>query len=230
MRVRRKVLSSERVRRRWKSPSRGSCAGLAWQAASIGRPSWRLINKISSTRAAREVHRVAVAGRARGRCGFRRALPARFLRAADVAQRVPVGARLERERHGKPDVLGPFLREALVEPLLAGREPSDADRRHLLPGMLCQVRGVVDAAETERLRLSKAFASRADEPCSRRGRPHSTVAAAATEAVPAVRRRLGTRILSSISRPHFPNNLGAVGNPARSTLDHAGDGRNHLGA
>jgi hypothetical protein len=51
--------------------------------------------------------------------------------------------------------------------------------------------------------------------CAAAGTPHKTVAAATKEAAPAVRHRLGNRILSSISRPHFPNNLGAVDESGR---------------
>jgi hypothetical protein len=66
--------------------------------------------------------------------------------------------------------------------------------------------------------------------CAAAGPSCKRVAAAKIAAAPAVRHGLGNRIRSSISRPHFPNNLGAVDNPEGSILDHAGDGRNHLGA
>jgi hypothetical protein len=47
MRVSRNILSSERVCRRTNSPPEGSLSGLAWQAVSIGNPSWRLISMMS---------------------------------------------------------------------------------------------------------------------------------------------------------------------------------------
>src|SRR5262245_58807716 len=53
---------------------------------------------------------------------------------------------------------------ALVEPFLARREPSDPDRCHFLPGILRQMRGVVVAAEAERLGFPEPFAQRSAGP------------------------------------------------------------------